>query len=377
MRLSPLVGVLSAAALLAGCTPSESADAAPTPPMSTAQTSLLRADIDALLRSGATGVLVTVTDHGRTQTLTGGFADLATSRPIPADPPQQVRVGSITKTFTSAVVLQLVGEGRIRLDEPIETYLPGLLRGDGIDGHAITVRHLLRHQSGLPELTADERIDEYRAAQDNRIMTPAEEMAIALSHPAEFAPGAHARYSNTNYIVAGMLIEKVTATPYSDQLTRRILKPLHLTDTYLPAPGDHTIHGPHPTGYATIADKITDVTGIEPSIPWSAGALISTGPDLNRFYTELRAGEVVPPTQLNEMLDTIPLENAPDFPYGLGLTTKPLPCDTTFSGHTGGIYGFTTISGATPQSRAVTITVTGTPTTRSDLNTILPHALCP
>ncbi|MGY2062883.1 serine hydrolase domain-containing protein, partial [Nocardia gipuzkoensis] len=155
MRLSPLVGVLSAVALLAGCASGDDAQATPIPPTSSARAALLRTDIDALLRAGATGVLITVTDHGRNQVLTGGFADLATSRPIPTDPPQQIRVGSITKTFTSAIVLQLVGEGRIRLDEPIETYLPGLLRGDGIDGHAITVRQLLRHQSGLPELTAD------------------------------------------------------------------------------------------------------------------------------------------------------------------------------------------------------------------------------
>ncbi|MFI5779972.1 serine hydrolase domain-containing protein [Nocardia sp. NPDC051570] len=369
MRVSRLAAVLSAAILLVGCSSDDGRSTARAASL-ISQSSPLRTDIEALLRSGATGVIVTVTDQDRHQTLTGGFADLATSRPIPQEPAQQVRVGRITETFTAALVLQLVGEDRIRLDAPIETYLPGLLRGDAADGHAITVRQLLRHQSGLPELT-----DGDRAARAYRTTTPQEQIEIALSHPAAFAPGTHARYSNTDYIVCGLLIEKVTGTSYADELTRRILEPLQLTDTYLPAPGDLGIRGPHPTGYATIDGRTTEATPTEPTNPWSSGALISTGPDLNRFYTELRAGEVISPAQLQEMLNTVGLEEGRD--YGLGIRTQRLPCGTTYSGHRGGGHGYTTIVGATIAGRAVTATHTGTATSGPDLDILLRHALCP
>ncbi|MCM6772766.1 beta-lactamase family protein [Nocardia sp. CDC159] len=376
MRLLPIVGALSAVALLTACSADSGRAEIPatSPPPPAAQ---LRADIDALLRAGATGVIVTVTDQGRDQVFTGGVADRASGRSIPEQPVQQVRVGSITKTFTSALVLQLVGEGRIRLDEPVETYLPGLLRGEGIDGHDITVRQLLRHQSGLPDIDEDERLDEYRMAVENRTVTPAQEVEYATGRPAEFAPGTHTRYSNTNYTVAGILIEKVTGATYSEELDRRILKPLNLRDTYLPATGEHEIRGPHPTGYATVAGTLTDVTRVEPSAPWAAGALVSTGPDLNRFYSRLRAGEVVPPAQLRDMYDSVSLEGAPGLEYGLGIRTKKLPCGTEYSGHTGGIYGYTTLAGTTTQGRAVTVAVTGDTPTLDQLDAFLPHTLCP
>lgn len=338
----------------------------------------VQADIDRLVADGVVGAIATVTGDGATVVLTSGEPDLATHTKMPAEPRQRTRIGSITKTFTSAVLLQLVAEGKLRLDEPVDTYLPGLLTGPGIDGQVITVRQVLRHQSGLPELTEDPRIDEYRAALRHRTMTAAEEVAIVLTMPADFAPGTRYEYSNTNYIVAGMLVEKITGAPYVEELTRRILTPLELSDTYLPGPGELDIRGPHPKGYDEIDGVRTDVSRIEPSVPWSAGALVSTGTDLNRFFTALLAGKVVPANELREMRAGVPMgDEADGMSYGLGLGEVELPCGADYVGHTGEIYGYLTVSGATPDGRAVTYAFNTKTKSEPDLIGLLGDALCP
>lgn len=375
MRFAPIIVAIAAVALLAGCTGSQQSN---TPSgMSDNRIRAVQTDIDAVVATGVTGAIATVTEHGRTVVLTSGVADIATGAKIPTDPPQRVRVGSISKTFTSAIVLQLVAEGKVRLDEPVETYLPGLLRGEGIDGRAITVRQVLRHQSGLPEITKDPRVDEYQAALENRIMTPAEVMAIGLLQPADFAPGARFEYRNTNYYVAAMLVEKVTGAPYVDELNRRILQPQGLADTYLPVAGDRDIRGPHPKGYAVVNGSLTDVTRIEPSVPWAAGALVTTGTDLNRFYSALLAGRVVPDAELREMREGVLMDEGMKMYYGLGLGYTTLPCGAEYLGHSGGIYGYNAVAGATPDGRAVTFTFTKSVDTMPDLIGMLGHALCP
>ncbi|WP_433198891.1 serine hydrolase domain-containing protein [Nocardia sp. CA-107356] len=372
MRLVTIGMAVGVVALLAGC-----ANASDGPVVvSDNRIRAVQGDIDRMVESGVTGMIATLTENGKTVTLTSGVADRDTRAPIPAEPPQQVRIGSISKTFTSAVVLQLVAEGKIRLDEPVDTYLPGLLRGAGIDGRVITVRQILRHQSGLPELTDDPVIDEYRAALQGRILTPAQEIAIILSRPADFAPGERFEYSNSNYIVAGVLVERVTGSPLVDELNRRILKPLGLDDTYLPAPGELDIRGPHPKGYADIDGVVTDVSRIEPSVPWGAGAMVSTGNDLNRFYQALLAGRVVPAAELQEMRTGVPMGQM-DMNYGLGVGSTHLSCGVEYVGHTGGIYGFVTVSGATPDGRAVTYAFTKEPKSMPDVTDMLAHALCP
>ena len=139
----------------------------------------------------------------------------------------------MTKTFVAATIMQLVAEGRIDLDAPIETYLPGRIRGEGIDANVITVRQLMRHQSGLPEY-----FDADTPPPDDPT-TGEQLLDMALTRPAQFAPGARMKYTNTNYIVLGLLIEKVTGRPVADEITWRIIVPLGLFDTYFPAPGDN------------------------------------------------------------------------------------------------------------------------------------------
>ncbi|GAB3207799.1 serine hydrolase domain-containing protein [Nocardia tengchongensis] len=332
-------------------------------------------DLDGLTAAGAAGAIETVTDKHTTLVLTSGVGNRSTGAAMPEH--GRVRIGSVTKTFTAAVVMQLVAEGKVNLDSPVDTYLPGLLSGDAADGRVITVRHLLQHRSGIPEFAGQPGADELTAAAEDRTLAPAESVSIALHQPAQFAPGTRFAYTNTNYIVLGMLIEKVTGHSYSDELSERIIGPLGLHDTYLPPPGDREIHGEHPHGYQETAAGPVDVSRIEPSIPWAAGALVSTGHDLNTFWRALSDARLVPAPQLAEM--TTPQDGASEDEgrgYGLGVGSTELSCGVRFIGHSGGIPGYYTNSGAT-SDRAVTITFTQEPRTRPDVQAMLEHALCP
>lgn len=380
MRRFSIVAAMAVVVALVGCAnPEDGPEVSPTEhhAESSDRVQRVRDDIDAAVASGVSGVIATLTENGKTTTLAAGVGDQATGVPIPVEPPQRVRVGSVSKSFVAAIVLQLVAEGRIQLDEPIDTYLPGSIVGDGVDGRAITVRQILQHRSGLPEFADAPEIDEYRAALDHRTFTPAEQLAIALRRPAKFAPGARFTYTNTNYLVAAMLVERITGRPYADALQDRIIRPLGLTDTYLPAIGEHDIRGPHAHGYAPIDGTRTDVTRIEPSVPWAAGALVSTGDDLNRYFLDLVAGKVVAEPELQQMLATSPtgVDSMPE--YGLGVMSAELSCGTRYIGHTGGITGYATFSGATTDGRAATIVWTEPPSEQPDMMAILTRALCP
>lgn len=364
--------ICTAAVLLTACSTAGESTA---PLVSADRVNSVQADLDSAVGSGAVGAIATLTEGDSETVLTSGVADIGARSPIPADRPQHVRVGSVTKTFTAAIVLQLAAEHAVDLDRPIATYLPDLFTGTAVNGQAVTVRQILGHRSGLPELTGSPGESEYSAAHDGRTFDPDQVIAQALRNPPQFAPGARFEYTNTNYLVAGRLIEVVTGHRYSDELRDRITAPLNLSDTYLPAAGDTDLREPHPIGYRTIDGEITDVTHIEPSLPWSAGALVSTGADLNRFYTALSAGQVVPQPQLRQMLDGVDMGNGDGMFYGLGLGYTELPCGTQFIGHNGGIFGFTALTGATSAGRAVTLSYTGTPAD-IDSRSRLTHALC-
>ncbi|WP_067995913.1 serine hydrolase domain-containing protein [Nocardia pseudobrasiliensis] len=364
MRIQALAVPLCAAALLlTACT------------ANAARMDTVRGDLDAMIRSGAVGAVATLTDNGVTTVMATGLADLTAKSPMPTDPTEHFRVGSITKSFTAAIALQLAAEHRLDLDRSIETYLPGLLTGNGVDGRAITVRQILGHRSGLSDPTATADTNEYEAARTGRTYTPTQEIALALRSSTQITPGIRFEYSNTNYLIAGMLIESVTGRPYADELRDRILIPLNLADTYLPATGDTGLREPHPTGYAVVDGVPVDRTRVEPSLPWTSGALVSTGTDLNRFYTALQSGRVVPQAQLRQMLDGVDMGHGDGMSYGLGVGYTQLPCGTEFIGHVGGLTGFSAIAGATADGRAVTISYTGQPAI-DDIPGLLAHALC-
>ncbi|MFB7465228.1 serine hydrolase domain-containing protein [Streptomyces sp. NPDC056224] len=325
------------------------------PQASAARPDAVQQSLNALVRDdGTPAALASVKDRdGRTRTYTAGLGDLATGAPVPLD--GQVRIGSNTKTFVAVVVLQLVAERRMDLDASVDTYLPGLVRGEGIDGRRITVRRLLQHTSGLPDYSN-------HLGDDVRYYAPRDLLDIALRHPADFAPGARWKYSNTNYVLAGLIVQKVTGRPLAEQIDRRIVKRIGLRHTYFPDPGDTSIREPHPQGYhRESADApLRDITEIEPSWGWAAGQMVSTGSDLNRFFGALLAGRLLPPAQLAQMRSTVPAEATfgRGARYGLGLVSRPLPCGGLAWGHGGSFPGYETRGGATDDGRAANVAVT-------------------
>ena len=283
-----------------------------------------------------------------------GFSDVDTQAGFP--PQTHVRVASITKTFVAATVLQLVAEGKIDLGAPIETYLPGRIRGAGIDGNAITVRQLLRHQSGLPEY-----YDE-RTPPPDRPVSGDQLLDMALTMPSQFPPGTEMKYTNTNYIVAGLLIEAVTGRPAAEEITWRIIMPLGLFETYFPAPGDTGLRAPFAHGYEVMDGRRTDVTDFNASAAGMAGSLVSTNEDMSAFITALLDGRVVPPAQLDDMMDTVPLPDGDGIlNYGLGLTSVSLPCGITAWGHGGDIEGYHSLMVKSFDGPAVSMTFTQSP----------------
>ncbi|MCQ8770994.1 beta-lactamase family protein [Streptomyces sp. AA8] len=343
----------------------------------TAKPDTVQQGLNALVRSdGLPAALASVQDReGRTRTYTAGVGDLATGSKVPRD--GQVRIGSNTKTFTAVTVLQLVGEGRIRLDAPVDTYLPGLVRGEGIDGSRITVRQLLQHTSGLPNYVL-------YLGDEVRHYEPHDLLDIALQHKARFEPGKKWEYSNTNYVLAGLIVEKVTGRPLAEEIDQRVIKRIGLRHTYFPAPGDATIREPHPKGYyqESAGAPLRDGTELDPSWGWAAGQMISTNSDLNRFYTALLGGRLLPEAQLTQMRTTVPAGEpfAAGARYGLGLVSTPLSCAPgVYWGHGGSTTGYETRGGATDDGRAANIAVTLQPTDKGAMKrveSLVDTALC-
>ncbi|MFB6893652.1 serine hydrolase domain-containing protein [Kitasatospora sp. NPDC056327] len=332
--------------------------------------------LEALVREdGAPGALAAVKGWDeRTRTYTAGVGDVATGSAVPRD--GRVRIGSNTKTFTATVVLQLVGEGRLELDRPVETYLPGVVRGEGIDGNAITVRRILQHTSGLPDYTA-------HLGDEVRPYRPRELLEIALRHPADFAPGDTWAYSNTNYVLAGLIVEELTHRTLAEEIDRRVVRHLGLRHTYFPAPGEAVIRGAHPHGYyrESAAGPLIDITDMDPSWAWAAGQLVSTPADLNRFFAALAGGDLLRPAELAEMQRTVDAGRpfAPGSGYGLGLVSTPLSCGGVYWGHGGSIPGYETRGGATADGLAAEVTITvqpGDTATARHLEAAVDTALC-
>ncbi|MEU8585507.1 serine hydrolase domain-containing protein [Streptomyces sp. NPDC048664] len=245
------------------------------------------------------------------------------------------RAGSVTKTFIATVVLQLAAEHRLSLSDTVEEHLPGLVRGAGNDGRLLTLRQLLTQTSGLADFTA---------ATGGRIpLTPLQAVRIALTRP----PAARGRfsYSNTNYVVLGMVIRQVTGRSYAAEAERRIIAPLRLTSTSFPG-ARTTLPAPH--GRAFAADG-SDVTDIDPRVAGAAGELVTTLADLDRFYAALLGGRLLPSRQLREMRDTRAAQGV----YGMGLYPVRLPCGTTVWGHNGRILGSFVRTAATADGRHV------------------------
>ncbi|MHC3468336.1 serine hydrolase domain-containing protein [Streptomyces sp. 7R007] len=245
------------------------------------------------------------------------------------------RAGSITKTFIATVVLQLAAAHRLSLSDTVERHLPGLVRGAGNDGRALTLRALLTHTSGLYDFTRD--------TGGLVPLTPRQAVRVALTHPP--ADRGRFSYSNTNYVLLGLVIRQVTGDSYATEAERRIIAPLGLTGTSFP--GSRTaLPDPHGRAYTAAGD---DVTELDPRVAGAAGELVTTLADLDRFYAALLGGRLLPSRWLREMLGTRTAHGS----YGMGLFPVRLPCGVTVWGHNGRISGSYVRSAATVDGRRV------------------------
>jgi D-alanyl-D-alanine carboxypeptidase len=315
----------------------------------------LQAAVDDLHDFGITGVQGLTEIGARTTTARAGVANIDTGAPVPAN--GYFRMGSDTKTFVSVVVLQLVGEGKLSLDDSVQHWLPGV-----VPGPKITVRQLLQHTSGLPNYTDDltalatpegyyaHRFDHYDAA---------DLVALAVKHPRLFAPGTSWSYSNTNYILAGMIINQVTGHSWPTEVRNRILAPLNLRQTYVP--GDNpTLRNPHASGYNQFAPDgpLVDTTLFNPTAADAAGSMVSTPTDLARFWKTLQSGRLLAPAQMAQMHQTVPAPGLSDaFPgarYGLGIMRIDDSCGVFWS-HAGDVPGMSTLNGVSPDGKRAVI----------------------
>ena len=324
-------------ALLSGLALPSAAQPAPAPPATTPAD--FQRLLDTLVAAGAPGAIGAVEDDGRTIRGVSGVGNLRTGQP--PRPVQTFRVASQTKVFVATAVLQLVARGRVGLDDPVGRYLPRRLLPDG--GGRITVRQLLNHTSGL----YDPQVEVYRTLQelyDRRFehWTPREVMALANDNGLLFEPGTAWSYSNTNYVVAGLLLERVTGTSVARQLERRFIRPLGLRHTWFPT-DTAALPPPRLRGYMPLDEQPplvdADITRFNPSFFWASGALVSNVDDLDRFYDALFDGRLLPRRLLAEMQTQVDT-GAPGVGYGLGLEIYTLPCGATAVGHTGALPGY-------------------------------------
>ncbi|MFD0555072.1 serine hydrolase domain-containing protein [Streptomyces rectiviolaceus] len=316
--------------------------------------------LDAAVKDGVPGATGQVDDRYSIWTGTAGVGDLKSGAPRSAV--DRYRIGSMTKTFVATVLLQLEAEGRLGLDDKVDTWLPGVVQGNGHDGRRISVRQLLNHTSGIFSYTADPEFLERGFTEkflDHRYdtYTPAELVGIAMRHKPLFDPGAGWSYSNTNYTLAGMIIEKVSGHAYEDEIGRRIVKPLGLYATSVPRTAS-SMPKPSSRAYSKLSlapkptDPTHDVTELNPSAAGSAGAMISGSGDLNRFYSALLGGRLLPAEQLREMKTTVPVSGAGLITgYGLGLMKFEPSCGVSVWGHGGNIQGSASQAVTTPDGK--------------------------
>ncbi|MBE7129785.1 serine hydrolase domain-containing protein [Bacillus mycoides] len=294
------------------------------------------------LQLGYPGILAKTSEGGKTWSYAAGVADLSSKQPMKTD--FRFRIGSVTKTFIATVLLQLAGENRLNLDDSIEKWLPGVIQGNGYDAKQITIRQMLNHTSGIAEYSRSKEAD---FTHTKRLYTAEELVKIGLSMPPDFAPGKGWSYSNTGYVLLGILIEKVTGNSYAEEIENRIIEPLELSNTFLPGNSSVIPGTKHARGYVQPdgASELKDVTYFNPSIGSSAGDMISTADDLNKFFSYLLGGKLMKEQQLKQMLTTVPTGRAEIGRYGLGIYETKLPNGVPIWGHTGGIPGFSTFAG--------------------------------
>ena len=290
-----------------------------------------------LVEHGAPGVILLTREGDDLRTRVAGVADRDSGRPLREN--DRFRIGSVTKTFVATVVLQLVAEGRLGLEDTVERWLPGVVPR----GEQMTIRQLLGHRSGLFDYVDDPRVFAPYAHRPGHRWEPRTLVAMALLHPPPFAPGERYAYSSTNYLLLELIVEASSGRPLSEQLSRRIFVPLRLNATSFEpflVPGAY-MHGHRPPSHhGVVTGPPRDTSREAASWAWGAGAIVSTARDVDRFFTALLGGRLLPPSVLGEMGAAV---RAGSLRYGLGLAAFPTPCGDAW-GHTGNAQGTITVA---------------------------------
>lgn len=335
------------------------------PPFAAKLQPLLTAKLKMLRTPGAI-IYIDYPGQG-TWTTTIGIGNLATGAPMTLN--DHVRVGSITKTMTGTVILQLVQEGRLGLDDPVSKYQPEVP-----NGNTITIREMLQMTSGLYNYSEDQAFNQTLDTEPQKVWTPKELLQIAFQHQPYFSPGKGYHYSNTNYVLLGLILEQLTRQTAETAFQQRIFTPLGMHDSSLPLAASAAIPDPHPHGYMfgtnvesltlpvlsseqaakadAAAGKPNDVTSANPSWTWTAGGAISNLHDVEIWVKALATGKLLNASLQKERLQWIPSSAAPDAPlYGLAIANF-----NGLIGHDGSLPGFQSFAAYLPQKH-VTIVV--------------------
>jgi D-alanyl-D-alanine carboxypeptidase len=347
-----LAMALVAASLLAAQAPAATQAAPPS----------LRQLAKRIVDVGIPGAVVLVRDANGLRAGVAGWGDLRAKQRF--GPDHRFRVGSLTKTYVATIVLQLAAEGVVGLNDPLERWLPGLVP----NGSAITLRQLLNHTSGVYNYTDDQEFVRRVITSPLTAWTPQQLVAIATRHRPVFPPGTSWSYSNTGYILLGLVVEKATGTLVGEELQRRIVQPLGLTRTSMPSAP--TLDAPFAHGYLlagngevpTPGGRPVDVTAWHPGWAWAAGAVVSTAREIEHFYAALLGGRLLQPAQQAELLRTVRIPGGAD-EYGLGLQKLYLRCGIAW-GHGGSVPGYLTLAAASVDgSREAVVLMNATPST--------------
>lgn len=321
----------------------------------------LQEEADTIVLRGAVGVIATVQAPSGPYTVKSGFGNLTAQTPVPDN--THFRIGSLSKPFLAVVILQLVQEGRMSLNDTLEKWIPGTIDGTKYDEKNISVRQLLQHTSGIADFVSVLPLESYDNFEKHRYdtWTRQELIAAAMSQDPLFAPGADWHYSNTGFVLAGLIVEKVTSNSWSDEIRNRIIRPLGLKNTIVAGdtpemPSPHAVgYWAFPIGNGTEYGDFIDATRMNPTHANSAGEIISTGADANVFLHSLIGGRLLRAAQIKEMQTTVPAKmiqsSLPGAEYGLGIFWVPSSCGGMWS-HPGEIQGFRTRNGISKDGRS-------------------------
>jgi len=367
--ISFVVGSLSLA--LSACGPSQKSSPSATSPSKHDAASepayvpaMMREMTEAMKNNAVPGLVILVRSPKGDWSTVLGTAEIGTKKPWTLE--DHFRIGSNTKTMTGTVILQLAQEGKLALTDPVGKYISGVPNGD-----KITIANLAEMRSGLFSYTSDTKFNQTLDKEPKKAWTPAELLRIAFSHPVNAAPDTEFEYCNTNTVLLGVIIEKLTGMSASEAFRKRIFEPLGLKQTSLPTPAEWALSDPHPQGYQFLSnaetidtyavpkDKLAaalngtfkplNETDSSPSWAWTAGGATSTAGDLATYVRALVGGGLLDAKMQKVRFDSIrPITSGAG--YGLGIAQfGPM------YGHDGQLPGFSSFMAYDPKTQTTLI----------------------